>query len=249
MKAQRRHDLRQNVLDAELGKLVGFFRRRGTYILWGVVGAALVLMVAWYAHGQSVKNTASIQSQYDEMVMLQTSPGSEDQVVKGLTELSEQTKIPWIAADACVRLGDVYARAALASSSQSDSIELVNRAVASYRKAIDGFPRDKTAAARGHLGLGQLAESLRNFQEARSQYAAVAERKDLAGYPVAALAEGKLRNLAALEKPVDMATTLPSQPATAPASQPASAPAAGKAAAGKEAAGSAAAKKPPAKGK
>ena len=225
MKAQRRHDLKQNVLDAELGKLVGFFRRRGTQLLWGVVGAVLIGAIAWYAYSQHVRKVAAIQTQHDDLVLLQDNPANDEQVIKGLGELADQVKVRWIAADACVRLGDLYARQALASASPADTVELIGKSSDWYRKPLADHPDNAMAVAKAHLGLGLLAETQGAFAEARKEYQAVTQQKGLAGYPVATLAEKKLAALAALESPVRMATTLPSQPATAPAAdtQPASA--------------------------
>jgi hypothetical protein len=212
MKAQRRHELQQNVLDAELGKLVGFLRRRGALLLWGLAAVVLVGLVAWYAYSQKVGKIASIQSKYDSTVLLQNAPGSEEHFIKSLNELAAQNTIEWIAADACVRLGDVSFRQAQTSSSQADAAELMAKAASWYNKAVQNYPGQKMAVAKAHFGLGQWAEQKGDFEEARGQYTAVIEQKDLAAYPVAALAKSKLRNLDSLTKPVVMATTLPAAP-------------------------------------
>ena len=220
MKSKRRHDLKQNVLDAELGKLVSFFKRRGTYILWGVVGAALIVALVWYVRGQRRQRGDEVQSSYDRLVMLYHDPTAEAEVLAGLQELASQDRIKRIAADACVRIGSIYVRQALASGLDSERAELFSRAEDQYRRAIESFPDESLAVAKAHYGLAKLAESRRDFQAATSSYQAVLRMPEVRGYPVAALAEAGLRGLKDLEAPVQLATTLPStQPASAPSTQ------------------------------
>ena len=53
MKSKRRHELKQNVLDAELGQIITFLKKRGTYLAWGVllIGNLIPRDRAWVARG------------------------------------------------------------------------------------------------------------------------------------------------------------------------------------------------------
>jgi len=227
MKSRRRHDLKQNVLDAELGRLVAFFKKRGTYIVWGVLAAALVALIIWYTRGQHSRRVTEIRSTYERLVMLHHNPSAEAEVLVGFQELAAQDKIKRIAADACVRIGSIYARQAMASELDLERAELFSRAKSQYLRAIDSFPDESLAVAKAHFGLAKLAESRRDFPAARTSYQAVLQTAQVRGYPVAIMAEAALRGLSELEAPVRMATTLPStQPttaeaATAPSTRPA----------------------------
>ena len=226
MKSRRRHELKQNVLDAELGKVVEFFRRRGTYVAWGVLGLALIALIVWYVYRRHHGRLAAIQTDYDNLVWSQNDPDSEARVLSGLQSLADQGKDKWIAADACVRVGDIFARQALAAKRQPDRQELMEKAARYYRKAIDEFPDYSLARGKAHFGLAKLAESRGDFAAASESYHAVAEVTKLRAYPIIGFAMDGLNRLPKFEVPVPMATTMPStQPASAAATQPAIAPA------------------------
>ena len=225
MKSRRRRDLKQNVLDAELGKVVDFFRRRGTYVAWGVLGLALIALIIWYVHRRNQGRLSAIQTEYDNVVRLQNVPDSEARVLSGLQRVVEQGK-KWMAADACVRMGDILARRSLRVEAPSQREELMEKAARYYRKAINEFPDQFLAQAKAHFGLGKLAETRGDFTAAGDRYQAVAEIPKAAGYPIAGFAMDSLNRLPKVKVPVPMATTMPStQPASAPTTQPATAPA------------------------
>ncbi len=67
MKAKRRHELKQNTLDAELGKFVGFIKKRGNLIAWGALIVAFIVLVSVYFYRKHVINQENMLVQYDNL--------------------------------------------------------------------------------------------------------------------------------------------------------------------------------------
>ena len=75
MKSKRRHELQQNVLDAELAKGVTFFKSHLTHIGWVLVIGALIVMVVVYNRSQRQQRAIELRNRYDLMM---TSPVRND---------------------------------------------------------------------------------------------------------------------------------------------------------------------------
>ena len=78
-----------------------------------------------------------------------------------------------------------------------------------YQRALQRFGDRATVVGRAHIGLARLAESMRDFATARSEYEAVRSRKDLAATDAGILADKALADLERVSRPVQMATTAP----------------------------------------
>jgi len=224
MKAKRRHELHENVLGAELTQVIDFFRRRGALIAWGLLIAALIVLVVFYARDKSRKKAFERRSQLDKALMdANLTPTERIGILKDLS-----AKNDLIAARATLALGDMFARRMAVTGPDADPAAwrtLGDQAAAYYRDAIARFGEMKVQVAKAHLGLAVLAENRRDFEAARSEYEIVANDEGLAGQPVAELAREGLAGLKLLaEGEVRMATTAPAEPATQPATQPVTQP-------------------------
>jgi ABC-type Na+ efflux pump permease subunit len=229
MKSQRRHELQHNVLDAEIAKGVQYARSHRTILSWGVVIAAVALLVVWLAVGHVRKKGLEAQRQYERLTM--DAEITEAEQMDGLKTLS-QGRDKRYAALALVRLGDVYAMQLLGAMGMpaAQQGELAEMAAGFYRQVIDRYPDQKQAVAEARLGLGKLSESRGDLAAAREQYQAVLMMTELAGRPVLVRAQMEMQGLEAIRGPIRMATTT-SAPASAPAtdkvaSRPAPQPAA-----------------------
>jgi len=229
MKSQRRHELQHNVLDAEIAKGVQYARSHRTILSWGVVIAAVALLVVWLAVGHVRKKGLEAQRQYERLTM--DAEITEAEQMDGLKTLS-QGRDKRYAALALVRLGDVYAMQLLGAMGMpaAQQGELAEMAAGFYRQVIDRYPDQKQAVAEARLGLGKLSESRGDLAAAREQYQAVLLMTELAGRPVLVRAQMEMQGLEAIRGPIRMATTT-SAPASAPAtdkvaSRPAPQPAA-----------------------
>lgn len=210
MKSRRRHELQKNVLQKELGKAADFFRKYGTYIVWGGVVAALVLLVAVYSITQSRDRRRKILASYEQAMTDQTL--TMDERLSDLKALAEQDTNKDIAALACLRVADQSAsRLARARSSTPtlDRKSYRDQAEAYYRKAIAGFGDRPLIVGRAHLGLASLAETQRDFDTAEAEYQMVLAMLELQGTPLAEAATRGLETLDELRLSVAMATTAP----------------------------------------
>jgi len=222
MKAQRRHELQTNTLSIALAKIADFVRRRSNYIGWGAVGVVVVVVVIVLIARSRSAEADRRQAEFDRCIV---DPASK---LEDLKALATQTSDKRLAALACVALGDRTIRdvAFDRSSSPAERNAGAEEAAKWYRKVIDEFPKETLAVGKAHFGLGKLAESSRNFPAARAEYEEILRTSALAGEPLVELANESLQNVTAFERerPVAMATTLPTQPTTA--SGPATSPAA-----------------------
>ena len=233
MKSRRRHELQHNVLDAELGRVIAFFKKRGAQIAWGVVIAALIVLVVVYVRGKRRQEREEVLANYNYAVRSLEAPGAGSDELLGLfKQLAEQDTNEPVAAMACVHVGDLYSlRMLLAGAGQSEAEDksLAKKAATWYRQAIEDHPDELLAVAKAHLGLAKLAESKRDFATARSEYQvaveAAAKTHKMPGRLVVNEAERAMDRLERISEPVAMATTSPAPPATKPATQPATKPA------------------------
>jgi len=231
MKAKRRHELQQNVLDAELGKVIDFFKRRGTTILWGVGIAALIVLVGVYVHRRHQAKLSVPQQRYDRLkATARFGVADPDQLLRTLETLADQRDNKEVAALASVDVGDTCAMRNLIGTklTGAERAKLAQNARQRYQLVLREFSDLPAAVGRAHLGLAKLAENRRDFSAARVQYQAALGLGDPAGPITRAMAQDGLNRLEDLATPVRLATTLPSRPTAAPAiglaTQPASAP-------------------------
>ena len=233
MKAKRRHELQENVLSSELAQVVGFFKKRGSAIAWGVLIAALIVFVIVYVRGKSQKKAARLQQDFDTAMTAATlTPEARKDILRSLAEQNDDERI---AALSVVRLGDIYLAEMTVAGPTTDPVEwkrLGDEAGRWYRVAIDSFGDETLPVAKAHFGLGKLAENRRDFETARVEYQAAIRITELSGQDVVKRASWSMQRLELLGKPVAMATTAPApkaeaQPATDLATQPTTAPATG----------------------
>jgi hypothetical protein len=237
MKAQRRHELQRNALEVEIRNLWEFLRRRGNYLAWGALGvAAIVLAVVWYVK-RSGSDAEATQAKFVRCTYL---PISEERT-QGLSEVAAKTSHPFWASQATVQLG--YDLATILAQrwpdmSDAERLELRGQAESYYKRTISDFPKEPLAAAKAHYGLGKLAESWGDLDQARAEYDGIlreAQTADgLKDQPIVFLANDALTKLPLLRGDVYMPASAPATgpatwPATGPASGPATSPASGSA--------------------
>jgi len=222
MKAKRRHELQENVLAIELGRLAEFLRRRGNHLATAVLVLALVALAVVYFVKRSGARELALQGRWDRaMTGDLASPEKAPQRLQELTQLAEQDDEKRIAALASVALGDEFAERQLLTRQPSERAALASRARGWYLRVLSQFPREELAVAKARYGLAKLAESLGQLDKAAEAYRQIKQMSNMTGQPVLYLAEMGLDHLKALESPVRMATTAPATQPTQPASRPA----------------------------
>ncbi|MBN1942987.1 MAG: tetratricopeptide repeat protein [Phycisphaerae bacterium] len=211
MKSQRRHELLQNTLDSEIAKLKEFFRRYGSKLSWGLLIVAVIVFGVVLWNRRAEQKRAEVQYQYDQVRSLAVQKdANRDEILTRLRALSEQDSVPWVAADAALTLGRVYAVEALTAPTGKTRKLALDAAQTSYQRVIDAFDDYPVAVAGAQLGLGKLEETQDQLEAARKRYQLVLDMPGLDGYPVKTLAQEALHQLDSLEgKPIRLATTLP----------------------------------------
>ena len=174
MKSTRRHELQHNVLDAELAKIVGFFKKHGTKLSWGVLVLALVALgwVWWTRKADTQKE--QVQNQYSRLSQLAASSEIYDkEVINGFRSLSEQDTVRWVAADSLLKLGRIHATIALMGNEKTQRDEAILQARKCYQRVVGDFGDFPSFVAAAHVGLGKLAEGQGDFETARKCYKTV----------------------------------------------------------------------------
>lgn len=227
MKAKRRHELQHNVLDGELGKIVAFLKRRGTHLAWGALIVAAGIMLALYVVRDRQRRRLQVRIDLEQVEGKLADPTQRpEDLIAPLKRLAEQSDDKRVAAGACLDLGSLYVRRAMAGGQKLTRPErdsFLDQAGTFYREVIARFPDNPVALAWAHLGLGKLAESRDRLQEARSRYeaaTALVDARRLKGYPVAQQVKQAMDGLALLAEPVKMATTAPAPREKEPTSRP-----------------------------
>ncbi len=220
MKSDRRHELQQNALDSELGKLLSFLKRRGNQILTILLVVGVIATGIYYVRKRAAAQKAETRMQYDQYLQ---SRAPIDERISGLRTLADQDDDKWVAAMSCVQVGNLC----LVKSLQADMTsparkELLDEAEGWYRRAIERFADENLAVAKARLGLAKLAEDRGDLQAAEREYQAVSNVPGMTGQPALEEARAAMERLAALKGPVAMAASRPA-PASQPESQPASA--------------------------
>jgi len=212
MKAKRRHELHQNALDAELHKIINFFKRYGTWIGWGALIVALVVLIVVYLAGQREQRDFQLRQDLNAALSENPDVTPEDRLAR-LDALAAQTDSKPIAVEALMAMGDTCAGEASLAEAGTKRDSYIDRASEAYSRVVAEFAEEPVFVAKAHVGLAKLAETRRDFQTARAEYNAALAIPAVQGLPVQTVARQSLGQLSSLERPVPMATTLPTQPA------------------------------------
>ncbi len=221
MKAERRHDLQQNSLDAELSKGLVFLRKYANKILTVILVIAVIFAGWVYLDRRANANQAEVQNTYDQLKRrgMMAQP-DVDELIRGYTSLSEQESVKWIAADSLLELGLIYSEKSLQAGDDKDRSLALEQATRYFDRVIAKFGDLPVMVAGARMGLGKLAEGKGDFQKAREMYKAVIDTEALAGYPVLDQARQAEAALANLNDKIVLATASPAW-AQKPETQPA----------------------------
>jgi len=223
MKAQRRHELKHNTLDAELVKILDYLKKHVGGIILAILAIVAAITVTWSVVRNRAAAVSVPRQQYDQLKSMDTSTAEgRSNALVGFEELSGQTGNARIAALACVEAGDICFRQQFAGDPVSGALD---KAQGYYQRAIDDFSEIPVATGRAHLGLARLAEGKGNFEVARDHYQQVIALGDKTSLLAMNSATVAMKGLIDLDKPVRLAATRPAPPVTPPATQPATPPA------------------------
>lgn len=219
MKSRRRHELQHNLLDTELGKLIAFLRRNATRITWVVLGVAVVVLLIVLVAVPLQRAGYERQRAFFQQDAPLAAEGDWAQQAQGFENLASGSD-RW-AALAAVGAGAAYANELAAqwyTLQPAERDDLAARARKWYEQVISKHASQTAAVARARFGLGKLAESLGQVDQAERHYQDVVRvAGSLTGDPIVDLARMALQQSEQLTQPARMATTRPVVIETAPA--------------------------------
>ena len=234
MKAERRHELKHNALDAELVKILDYLKQHMKGIILAILAIVAAISVGWAIVRNRAAAVSVPRQDYDQLKRMDTSTADgRSKVLAGFEELSNQTGNRRIAALARVEAADICERQQIAGDFVSGALDKARK---HYQRVVDEFADNPVAAGRAYLGLARLAEGKGDLAAARVHYQQVVGLGDRTSPMATNSAKGALAGLDDLAKPIRLATTRPAPPATQPAlpsvtlptSRPATAPATAK---------------------
>lgn len=168
MKSERRHELKQNVLDAELVKAYGFFRTHGRLVAWVVLGLAAVVL--GYVLIQRHAQNKELAAQEDFTSLVLEGKANKSNLAR-LDAIIEDGSSEFRAAYACVAAGDVLANAVAVGGNDmtpQDRTDALRGAKTYYARAIEKFPDQPGAVAKAYLGLAVVTEKEKSLADARA---------------------------------------------------------------------------------
>jgi predicted negative regulator of RcsB-dependent stress response len=210
MRSKRRHELQQNTLDAELGKGMQWLRKHGFKLAVGLLAVAVIALGVSYLQRQSRANRRDVQARYAKLTSSTRGVDEDPQdLVNGFRDLSQQDTVEWIAAASLVRAGNLRL-ADMAVATDPEAAQAAGKAASTFFQKVLSEHQDQPAAiSAARMGLARIAENKGEFQAARGFYEQITNDARLNGYPVADQARNAISNLAEMQQPVQLATTLP----------------------------------------
>lgn len=214
MKADRRHELRENELAAALMQARGFVGQNARTITLALGGVILVAILASFGMRS---RAAQREDQWRRLSQLDFNTLDKSrEALPTLRSLAFDASDDKFRMIALVELG----RQALRMSQQSDAppnVEMLSLARSAYEQLLDRFRNSALAVATAHLGLATIAEDMflltreeRYKSEARRHLTAVVEDGRLATLPLYQVAvdrrnalEGTLNIVAFATPPAD----------------------------------------------
>jgi hypothetical protein len=221
MKAQRRHDLKQNALQSELNKGADYLKRHLNLIGGAALAAALIALAVVGISRWRQSNRDNAQDQFDKAML---ALGGE-QPSDALQRIADGDG-PRAAIASCKLADDYAAKMLMAQDRQSpgEVNDLASKAKTYYTRVIEKFSDQNIQVANAHFGLGKLAESRGDVDTARKEYETVTTGRNVDGLPALALAQEALAQLKTLDMNVYLAPGAAPEPDESPFPSPATEP-------------------------
>jgi hypothetical protein len=239
VKSKRRHDLKENELAKDIGRVGQFFRKHLNTILVATLGLVIVVaLVIMLVNRRSARKQDEWRA-YGNLVS-QTDLTNIGDTRDGFESLAADTGQEALAGWANFELGTTIhtqLRTEYYKLDEAGRKKLVDQADEAFRKALSSADDFPTQAAAARVGLGLLAQTDGRFNEASENFEAAAAMGDKGIMPLAAFGKQVAQQAAQLDRsivfqpgrapipdmPETQAPELPeaaSQPETQPQTQP-----------------------------
>ena len=197
MRSDRRHELQQNELSAQIDKVSESIKQNATLLTTIIVGAVVIIGGAiWF-----VNQRASAQS--NAWSRLQPNPDEKDAsiLISQYESVAKDNVSPEITRSAYLRVADTALFELRSNRDQSEAPDpklrkqMHEKAKASFEKIVSMAGNDLTARGRALMGLGVLAEDAGDFEKAKSYYEKVQSDAKLKETPIAREAAYRLAHM------------------------------------------------------
>ena len=235
MKTRRRQELKTNELVETLRQAREFLEKHGTYVVGGVIVAAVILVASlWYRNSLVAKHRHQWEDYYAlEQASTQFLVGrmQDPQAVggEGFEVLVARHKtLVSSAGEPLVRLRGLEAlgefcwqyalRGSGAGPGPESGAKALEESAAAYEQIVSGFPNDAWARGNALMALAVIAEERGDFDQAREIYGRIEGDPAYAETTLADLAEEALEQVDELREPIVFA---PPEPAAEEVPEPA----------------------------
>lgn len=210
MKAEERHELKDNELAQWLGQLPQWARQntRQIVLICGIIAAAAIIY-GWYYYEKNIAYVRRRQAFSEQIMQLNANKrqaATEGTKAKDLSfmltqsadtfgQLASKAKDKDMAALAYVKRGEALRASVHYKPTQftQDMASQIQLARDSYSRAVELAPANPTILALAKYGLGLCAEELRDYQATEQVYRQIVADPNLAGTVGQAAAEFRLR--------------------------------------------------------
>lgn len=199
MKAERRHELKENDLAHMLDQAGDYLREKGSRL--GLIAAGIVVVVA--VVGIAVRSRAVALEdawQLKRSLSFETTADGK-QSLQSLASLTAASTDPGFIMTGLLDQGR-YALELAHKAEDPPDREMNEKAGEAYSALLQRFPRNPIAFGAAHVGLATVEENLfaldrdpAHEESARGHLQAILDRQDMAVMPFFSLATGRLENL------------------------------------------------------
>jgi len=223
MKAERRHELKENELAQALGDLATYVRTHGTRLVLIVGGAVAALLVGWYYVSSRSEAASRDWQRYTELLSTQDQLGLEGTVGE-FREIGDNASKDALAMHALARAGHNALTLALQAPTASDAQRYTREAEEAFNELLRRFRGKPIARGVALSGLALAAENrfivdgdASQKEVARRHLESIKNDPELNATPMQSQAISRLNILDDIFKPVTFdPPRLPPKPAAAP---------------------------------
>jgi hypothetical protein len=180
MKQARRQELKTNELSVYLRQIYEWLNDHSTQVIWGVVIAAAILVIALYARQRAHAKREAGWQEYEAIRKL--NPLEDEAAIARaqdlVAEYGDQRPLGIFGRETLARMLYVKGMQLDPLSESEEQIELLKQSKAAYQDMLEAASDDDSAVQRAHVALAAIEESLAIHgqgrpEEARKHYEAL----------------------------------------------------------------------------
>lgn len=198
MKSERRHELQQDELAVQIEKVSESVKQNAATIIGVVIAVVAILSGGiWFLNQQ-----ASAKDQAFQQLMGSGAADSDPELlIAQYRQVAKDQVSPTITRQAWLRIGDTALQYLFRARSETEAPDpkkhdaMLGEAEAAFDKVLTIAGNDVTALGRAHMGLGVIAETRGEFDNARTLYEKITKDKKFERTGLITEAEYRLANM------------------------------------------------------